>query len=474
MSSLPFTTKSMALTEQCSKLAKLPADMVFMILDCLLDCDPSHETSKALLALSLTCRQLSYLINAWSTFPTTSANVRLPDGTLLPAPYFNNAQKLQLVDICKRLGWICATCNHRARMYPWIEPFTNLQICMGCDAYRFPKVSLWHIKEFYHCVGEDWAELGNLESRALFRSSISDSTSRHKGLIFRRQDFNGLVAKGKFVRVSNPSQPKVAIRVLLEANGLFELGEPIMSATSSIIDNLSSAMLLVWPNRNDGERIRHRVLVLLCYLGLKFYPGCRTSASFGFPFDNNWDEILFDQFRFQFEPHWRLDSIERKHDYYTSCAAERIGNGMWEHRPWSPDHFPLSPSWKLDGNTSPSWMVRPILDPSWPNFLGVDNDRKLYGDLVSRLCSGLQLFRDCLKVPSLWTPPNRQLSRSSWLSKLCQAAEGWTPQAPRIIKFSLEMENFYSYDIALVERETGVSAPVGGFPQTYGSFSVQV
>jgi hypothetical protein len=161
--------------------------------------------------------------------------VRLPDGKLLPAPCFDDAQKLQLVDMCKRLGWICATCNHRARMYPWVEPFTNLQICMGCDAYRFPKISLWHIKELYHCVGEDWAELWNFESRAPLGSSIPDGTSRHKEMIFRRHDFNSLVAKGKFIRVSDPCNPKVAIRVLLEANGLFELGEPIMSATTSII-----------------------------------------------------------------------------------------------------------------------------------------------------------------------------------------------------------------------------------------------
>lgn len=388
-------------------LYDVPNDIIISVLDNLLVCDPYYSNSRAIFSIACACRRTKDLVNSWCNYTTTLSRMRHPDGTPLTWPKYITERSdgvVSITDVCKRLGWVCALCNNRAKRYPWVEPFTNLQLCMLCDTLHFPKCSLQCLVEnfsplehigrrvFYSLIDkENIKTLRSLDSRHVCSSEGCSNCSNMASQLFRRDDIVNFI-EGKDFKYSERPSPihgvnceigEHYLRELMEAMGLF--------GNHMSCREMLGAVIRTSCNHRDHKStyIPHSMRVLLSYVELTWTDDCCCCMPNDMIwFDDDWDEILFKEFRYQFDSTLK---DEEKSDLYQECTRIWKRNGVWEQRPWSPENFPLPPP-------APRWPPRSEFDSKF--------DRKRYRLTCSSLRFAFKLLPDVIKEPSLWDNPD--------------------------------------------------------------------
>ena len=97
-----------------------PNDIIIAVLDNLLVCDPYYSTSRAIFSIACACRRTKDVVNSWCNYTTTPSKMRHRDGSPLAWPQYIievGDRVVSIADVCKRLGWVCALCNNRAKRY---------------------------------------------------------------------------------------------------------------------------------------------------------------------------------------------------------------------------------------------------------------------------------------------------------------------------------------------------------------------
>ena len=176
-------------SKRIPSLQNLPYDVLADILSFVADTGfHSYTASKTILSLGLTCHRMATVIKTW-TPRVEKALAAVAGNSPLPSPYADNSATL--ADTCKRLGWICARCNNRAQIFPWVEPFSNLQLCQQCDITEYPKISLRRTRQIFGLFSHWDFRTWNVDYRSPF-NFVKLGLESDDDWLFRRSDIQKL------------------------------------------------------------------------------------------------------------------------------------------------------------------------------------------------------------------------------------------------------------------------------------------
>src|ERR1700737_3191081 len=170
--------------------------------------------------------------------------------------------------------------------------------------------------------------------------------------------------------------------------------------------------------RTTNKSRQYRSLVFLNVLGLEPY----LAGKFHFPRNCDWDEVLFDRFRFEFDPTWS-GSTPRK--TYEKCVQEWATRELWDSRAWGPDRYPLCPS------STPKIGIPSSWSPSTEFQLEHRAQVYRYNKICSHMRQGFKIFPDMLAEPRLWKKRHFNLMDTmSWLEEVKIFAKEWPRRPP--------------------------------------------
>jgi hypothetical protein len=413
----------------------VPNDIIVAILNNLLIYDPHYSTAKAIFSMSCASRTFNDIVNVWCNSKVTLAAIAKEHPNFERWCNYKNtlswlkgpnacppewpdvvAQTGQVTvsDLCKRLGWICALCNNRAKKDPWVEPFTDLQLCMACDNHKYPKISVPYLGKIFASlsfrVRESisfgiWLNNRNIQDLLAASPSRSFTTPHHhedwdgeadSSMMLRKDVMDFFSASGDeyigvdradpIVGEEHSRNGELYLAELMEAMGIFEHVTEEEICYSEILHTVfrESPKFRDW----NEAYIPHSIRVLLCYGNLEtgnFDWGCMPTPPPGF--GDDWDRLLFEEFRYQFDPYLQKVDSNLESEIYTECIKIWTRKNLRQERPWSPEFFPLPP---------PASRIPEQMDfPSKYDF-------ETYNLRCASLRAAFKRFPDALMDPSLW------------------------------------------------------------------------
>ena len=424
-------------------LSNLPFEILLDIVNALGgECDPSHRASEALLSLRSTNQRISAVVDKWcDSYAARQLMWKLPNGEVLG---LFSKTSLNLVDIYKRIAWICAKCNNRARKYPRVEPFTNLQLCQACDSHYFPKISWARVASYFDLGKDDVLQDWNIPYHLPYNSPAPEVEMGDR--IFRLRDIVRLASERKWRPMGNSDN---FYQRVVERCGLFEYSRPILTAWIRHDIEIYADEYTPSTQCEQCAELYSR-MVLLNFVGLVPAWG----PHYTLPPNENWDEVLFNHFRFQFDPTWREDTPDILHEVYSSCVGYWANKYLWERRPWGPYNFPLPPVWgwayeNCELGTEPAGKTQ--------------QDLESYRKLCSRLRAGFKAFPNILKSPTMWTSQKLNMATTKWLREASRENRKWQ-QFSRLPSFEIRLrliDAFYTSPYIDLEAKSphGVRLP---------------
>jgi len=411
---------------------RLPADILLNILDNLLIVDLTYTNSKTLLSLALTCRFFQQVIELWLT-PLKFSQIQIREGIPLQQLSLTNFTP-GLSDLCKRLGWICFKCNNRAKNRFYLEFFSNAQVCDTCELECFPKISSRHLEAFKmykrFIPKERWDSLPAEGLNIPEPDGGWPSEWEPLLYLYRPEDVLALIeAEGKPVREEKINKIHFHLveraTATLEAMGLFEFA----LVEGYLVQEQPYSLGTI--ARHEKKFLSQNGRALLYYIGVNLrWEGIIPSWPYEYteppsleePFPDrvrlqlNYDEILFHEFRYQFDVNRKEEEEEEEESkMYTETMGYWATRALWGFRPWAPQNIPVPVG-------VAAWAERYYkkdeirsLPPSWRH----PSTKADYFELCSCLRSAFKHHPEILKKPHVWKL--KAASAREWLRLIVNA-----------------------------------------------------
>ena len=400
-----------------------PPELYLRILEMLTPPDDTARGALAILNIASTSRSHYCLASHWANEFASNLiqKIRLLEerGDI---PKQGNNSRTCLAILCKRAGGICAVCNNR---YIHFEPRTKLQVCDGCEAFYFPKISVQRMRQLYEATEIGLEMMKDKECRTCFVRALKYSHSGEVGSALGEQtfgplflwaDIQELIVKQYIVEKQDPNP------------GSWEQGPCYTGEEYGYFCAPNEKAVREpchWPHTFIWGRACAR-------WDLRLSPERRLTLS-----PCMVDMLLFREFRYQFDRSWSPKrSLQTELDEYSQSARFWIDSSHWEMRPWRLCNFPHPPQCVI---TTPS-TSESKLSKSWQHFTS-------YQTQCAKIRAVLKTFPLILRSPEGWGRCMSATESKDEMRVLSSTDLSWKESDHPPIEFLLFRLNVESEDV---------------------------
>ena len=354
-----------------------PPELYLLVLELLSRRDDTASGALAILHLASTSHSHFGLASSWADRYARKDIQKIHELEATgEIPTVGASSRTGLSILCKRAAGICSVCNNR---YVCNEPWTNLQVCDGCEPFYFPKISAQQLRQLYVFtpLGMEMTRGQKFEGRLIsgVRYPSPGDKSRELGEkifgpLYRWKDLQELISKkylvGKREYGVGGSRERRSYRG--EEYGYFCAPDETADA------NDWWPQALLWVKACAAWDLR---------LAPKSRNGLRPCMA---------DMLVFREFRYRFDPTWcPKRTLQRELDDYFQCAGCWTDSKLWDKRPWRICNFPFQPRCLA---TSPLTSGAEV-SQMW-------NELASYQNRCATVRAALKAFPCILQAPHFW------------------------------------------------------------------------